>query len=169
MITTEYIQTMARYNRWQNSNHLECAEGLDVDELMKDRGAFFGSLFGTMNHLLWGDKMWMGRFNDHPKPNVKSIRQSVNECADWESFCAERHEMDQSIIDWSQTVSADYITGDLTWFSAAANKEVSKPLGFLITHFFNHQTHHRGQIHGMLTSAGAKPTDSDLFFLPSDA
>ena len=56
--------------------------------------------------------------------------------------------------------------GDLSWFSGALQADVSKPMWMLVSHFFNHQTHHRGQVHAMLTSAGAKPDDTDLFIMP---
>ena len=74
--------------------------------------------------------------------------------------------MDEVFLSWGKSVNAEDLQGDLTWFSGAANKRVTKPKAFLICHIFNHQTHHRGQVHAMLTAAGAKPEDTDLFYLP---
>ena len=62
MIAPAYCQLMARYNRWMNERLYALCAGLDDDERKRDRGAFFGSIHGTLNHLLWGDRMWLGRF-----------------------------------------------------------------------------------------------------------
>ena len=78
----------------------------------------------------------------------------------------ERQTLDQQIIEWAHGVDDTSLGGDLTWYSGAMGREVSKPLGLLITHFFNHQTHHRGQVHAMLTAAGQRPDDTDLPFKP---
>ena len=62
MISVEFVRTMARYNRWQNRSLYAAADTLSSEERRKDRGAFFGSIEGTLNHLLWGDMMWLHRF-----------------------------------------------------------------------------------------------------------
>ena len=74
--------------------------------------------------------------------------------------------MDQAINDWATGLDDERLTGDLSWFSGALQADVSKPMWMLVSHFFNHQTHHRGQVHAMLTSAGPKPEDTDLFIMP---
>jgi len=79
---------------------------------------------------------------------------------------AERFRTDGRITEWARQLSSVELVGDLTWFSASANRSMTKPFTFCVTHFFNHQTHHRGQIHAMLTAAGQKPQDTDLFFMP---
>ena len=66
MITPEYCQLMARYNRWMNERLYALLAPIPDDERKRDRGAFFGSMHGTLNHLLWGDRMWLGRFIDEP-------------------------------------------------------------------------------------------------------
>ena len=66
MISPDYCQLMARYNRWMNERLYALLSGLPDDERKRDRGAFFGSMHGTLNHLLWGDRMWLGRFLDEP-------------------------------------------------------------------------------------------------------
>ena len=72
----------------------------------------------------------------------------------------------QTILEWAKNVPADWFVGNLSWFSGAVNREVTKPKAVLVIQFFNHQTHHRGQIHAMLTAAGAKPDDTDVPFMP---
>ena len=84
---------------------------------------------------------------------------------DWGELKVQRAAVDQAILQWADGLDSAWLETDLTWFSGAAKREVTKPAGFLVVHFFNHQTHHRGQVHAMLTAAGVKPEDTDLFFL----
>jgi uncharacterized damage-inducible protein DinB len=167
MIIAEYVRTMARYNQWQNNGLLLSIVPMSDEEFEKDRGAFFGSIKSTMNHLLWGDRIWMSRFALTSEPSATSIKNSVTECASRADLIAGRQAIDLEIISWASELETEKLASDLTWFSGAANKTVTKPFGFLVMHFFNHQTHHRGQIHAMLTSAGIKPNDTDLFFMPT--
>lgn len=166
MISIDFIQMMAAYNQWQNAGIYAAANSLREAERRADRGAFFGSIHGTLNHLIWGDTIWLSRFANTPPPRSSSIPDSVNECADWEEMLAERPQLDQRICDWAAAIDPAVLNSDLTWFSGAANREITKPLWTLITHFHNHQTHHRGQVHAMLTASGAKPGDTDLMLLP---
>ncbi len=73
---------------------------------------------------------------------------------------------DGQILDWAARVKDADLQGDLSWYSGALKCDVEKPMVLCVTHFFNHQTHHRGQIHAMLTAAGARPGDTDLFIMP---
>lgn len=63
MITVDYCRVMARYNAWQNRGQMEVFKSMPAAELRKDRKSFFGSIFATANHLLWGDKLWMSRLD----------------------------------------------------------------------------------------------------------
>lgn len=165
MITPEYVQMMARYNRWQNDSIFAAASGLDVAARRLDRGAFFGSIHSTLSHLFWGDTIWMSRF-DGWEPPSKNIPDSTEFAPDWDAFCTARKVADLRIIDWSNRVISVDFEGDLTWYSGAMKRDVSKPRALLIMQLFNHQTHHRGQVHAMLTAAGVKPDDTDLPFMP---
>jgi uncharacterized damage-inducible protein DinB len=165
MIDRAYVQRMARYNRWQNENLYGVADALSDEERRKERGAWFGSIHKTLSHLLWADRIWMSRFTDWPKQTV-GIPGSVSLFPDWDNLKTERRESDAKLIDWADTLDPAWIAGDLTWFSGAINREVTKPRWQLLLHFFNHQTHHRGQVHAMLTQAGGRPSDTDLFAMP---
>ena len=165
MIDVAYVQRMSRYNRWQNENLYGVADSLSEDERRRDRGAFFGSIHKTLSHLLWADYQWMSRFSDWPKPGV-GIPGSVSLYPEWNGLRTERQAADGKLIDWADTLEPSWIAGDMTWFSGAINREVTKPRWQLLTHYFNHQTHHRGQVHAMLTQAGGKPHDTDLFVMP---
>ena len=166
MINIEYIKMMACYSNWQNASLTTTAAKLKDTDRQKDRGAFFKSIQGTMNHLLWGDRIWMHRFAETTKPNKEFIGESVNETVDWATYQSARQEMDAIIANWAEQLDPMWLTGDLTWFSTAANRTICKPKQVLVVHFFNHGTHHRGQIHAMLTSAGGTPMDTDLPLLP---
>jgi uncharacterized damage-inducible protein DinB len=165
MIDAAYVQRMARYNRWQNENLYGAADALSDAERQRTRGAFFGSIHATLNHLLWGDRIWMSRLAGTPRPQG-GIPQSVSLYADWNDLKRERAAFDTVIVDWADQLEDASLAGELTWFSGAIKAEVRKPKWLLVTHMFNHQTHHRGQVHCMLTQAGSKPGDTDLPLMP---
>ena len=166
MIDSGYVQRLARYNRWQNENLYGVADTLSDAERRRERGAFFGSIHGTLSHLLWADRIWMSRFAGTPRP-AGGIPESVSLYGDWGELKRERAAFDGVIVDWAERLDDDAVAGDLTWFSNAVKAEVSRPKWLLLTHMFNHQTHHRGQVHCMLTQAGGKPGDTDLFIMPT--
>lgn len=164
MITAAYCRTMARYNAWQNENLYGAADTLDEAARRADRGAFFGSIHGTLSHLLWGDRIWMSRFDGWAAP-AGGIAGSRDFGGDWDAMMARRREADTAISDWARRLDDAGLEGDLSWYSGALQRDVQKPTALLVMHFFNHQTHHRGQVHAMLTAAGARPDDTDLFIM----
>ncbi|HRJ70333.1 MAG TPA: DinB family protein [Beijerinckiaceae bacterium] len=165
MITPDYVRTMARYNRWQNGSLYSAAGTVSEAARREGRGAFFGSIHGTLSHLFWGDSIWFSRFADWPKPSG-GIKDSPAFRPDWAQLSAERETLDAAIIAWADALDPDWLTHDLVWFSGALGRELRRPRALLVVHFFNHQTHHRGQVHAMLTAAGAKPDDTDLMIMP---
>jgi uncharacterized damage-inducible protein DinB len=164
MITLGYVRAMAEYNRWQNENLYGAADGLGDAARKAPRAAFFGSIHATLNHLLWADQIWMSRFAGTPKPREASIPESVGMHDNWEHLKRERVAFDGVILDWAEGLDPVWLEGDLVWFSGALGREVTRPKGLLVMHLFNHQTHHRGQVHCMLTQAGARPGTTDLPF-----
>jgi uncharacterized damage-inducible protein DinB len=166
MITPDYARAMAVYNRWQNRSLYREADALTDAERKEPRGAFFGSIHGTLSHLLFGDQIWMHRFAGTPAPKVKSIAESVSAIPDWADLKQQRGAFDEVIIDWAERLDPDWLAGDLTWYSGALGREATKPRALLVIHFFNHQTHHRGQVHCLLTQFKRKPDDTDLPFMP---
>jgi len=165
MIDRAFVQRMARYNRWQNENLCGVADRLSDDERRRERGAFFGSIHKTLSHLLWADRIQMSRFTDVPKPTT-TIRDSGSLFADWDELKRGRSGFDQTMIDWADAVEPSWLAGEVTYYSGAIEKELTRPRWVMVVHLFNHQTHHRGQVHCMLTQAGGKPSDTDLPFLP---
>jgi uncharacterized damage-inducible protein DinB len=164
MITPAYVRTMAAYNRWQNENLYGAAEALSDEVRKQQRGAFFGSIHATLNHLVWGDQIWMSRFAGTPRPKADGIPNSLNMYESWEDLKRERAAFDEVIIGWAEKLDPAWLEGNLTWYSGGAKRELSMPKGLLVAHMFNHQTHHRGQVHCMLTQCGAKPGATDLPF-----
>jgi uncharacterized damage-inducible protein DinB len=165
MIGVDYVQRMARYNRWQNQSLYGAADGLPDEERRRQRGAFFDSIHATLNHLLWGDRMWMSRFAETPRP-AGGIPESIALYEAWDDLKRERAAFDATIIDWADRLDPAWPDGDLTYYSGAAKRDLTRPRALLLMHLFNHQTHHRGQVHCMLTQAGAKPGVTDLPLLP---
>ncbi len=165
MISTDYLQLLARYNRWQNESLYGAAEALGEDARRENRGAFFRSIQETLCHILWADKIWLSRFTEYPAP-AGGIPSSTALHVDWAPLCRDRRDTDDAILDWVAGVTDDMLRQDLSWRSASTGQEMSKPRWALYTHFFNHQTHHRGQVHAMLTAAGARPDDTDIPFMP---
>lgn len=168
MITSTYCQTMARYNQWQNKELASALEKLGDSELTLDRGAFFGSIFRTVNHLLWGDTLWISRFDGGlgPAETDLSKTDTTDTTANLSEWTTARGHMDVRIRAWADSVTAGDLTGDLTWFSGSIQADVSKPRSLCIMQFFNHQTHHRGQVHAMLGTAGAPMYTTDIPFMP---
>jgi len=168
MITTDHVRTMARYNRWQNRSLADAAAGLTDRVLGEERGAFWGSILKTLNHILWADQVWMARFEglDRPPLSMEEGAVAFDTLAD---FRRARSSYDDHIVEWASSVSEVWLSGDLAWYSGAAGRDMVTPCWLCVTHFFNHQTHHRGQVHAMLTAEGARPDDTDLFLMPAGA
>ena len=167
IVSPSYCAMMARYNMWQNASLVAAADTLSEGALAQDRGAFFGGILGSFSHMLWGDTIWMSRFDDWTPPEG-GIPGSAALHADWAALKSAREQADTRILGWANRLEDEALTGELGWYSGAVERHVTLPVGQCVAHFFNHQTHHRGQIHAMLTAAGARPGDTDLIFMPED-
>jgi uncharacterized damage-inducible protein DinB len=168
LVTPSYVRTMAAYNAEMNRRIYAAAARLPESARQLQRGAFWGSIHGTLCHLLWGDQAWMSRFDDWPKPTV-GIKQSWSLIADFQELSNSRIDADRRISSWAARVGEDWLGEEMVWFSQAANQEQRQPRSFLVMHLFNHQTHHRGQVHAMLTACGEKTGDTDLFLVVGSA
>lgn len=159
---------MARYNAWQNASLYGAAAGLDEAARRADRGAFFGSIHGTLSHLLWADLLWMSRLAGWDRP-PGGIPESPALEPGWAALTRRRRAADEGIETWAAALGPAALEGDLAWQSRALGRDLTRPLWLCVTHMFNHQTHHRGQVHALLTAAGARPADTDLFAMPAGA
>ncbi len=168
LVNPVFVRTMAAYNAEMN-RRLYAAAGRIPDPARREpRGAFWGSLHGTLCHLLWGDQMWMSRFDGWTKPTVIQ-KQSPTLVDDFDELRRLRVEADEKISAWAGRVTEAWLAEDQSWFSASVQKELRSPRSFLVTHFFNHQTHHRGQAHALITACGENTGDTDLFLVVEPA
>ena len=161
---TDDIRTLYDFNTWANHRVVAMARRLNLREFTKDLGTSYRSVQGTLVHILWGDGQWMSRFDGWQRP-ATPIKESDRFIQDWAELCGAREKADAEIARWARNVDEKWLDADLTWFSGAANREVTAPKRLLVAHFFNHQTHHRGQAHGLLTAAGQQTGDTDLFLV----
>jgi uncharacterized damage-inducible protein DinB len=164
LVSPAYVRTMAAYNAEMNRRIYAAAERLPESARRLPRGAFWGSIQGTLCHLLWGDQMWMSRFDGWEKPTTPQ-KDSANLIGTFEELKHARADADQRISGWAARVTKEWLGEEQVWFSASVNREMQQPRSLLVTHFFNHQTHHRGQAHAMITACGEKTGDTDLFLL----
>jgi uncharacterized damage-inducible protein DinB len=168
MITAAYVRLMAEYNAKMIPRLYYAAARLTDAERKTHRCAFWRSIHGTLVHILWGDTQWMSRFDNWPKPDV-AIKQSATMIDDFATLRARRAKADADIIDWAARLNDAWLAEDLVWFSGAAQKEMRRNKAKLLVHFFNHQTHHRGQAHALLSASGQDTGDTDLFLLVPEA
>lgn len=171
MITPDYARLLARYNRWMNERLYAACEQLGDAERKADRGAFFKSIHSTLNHLAWGDAMWLGRFTkgtaaQWPMPTVPA---GTDLYAEWDDLQRERRALDAALLAWTQTLDEEWLAADFSWYSGLARTTRSKPAWQLVAHLFNHQTHHRAQAATLLSQRGIDIGVTDLMMLPADA
>jgi uncharacterized damage-inducible protein DinB len=163
MITRDYCLLMARYNRWMNERLYALVSEFPDDERKRDGGAFFGSMHGTLNHLLWGDRMWLGRFIDepcaHPAFGVDMFR-------DFSLLSREREATDRKMLNWAGNVTASWLEGTLSYASKVDGREREMPRAVAVLQLFNHGTHHRGQLTTLIRQAGRDPGQTDIPWLP---
>ncbi|HZY20465.1 MAG TPA: DinB family protein [Ramlibacter sp.] len=165
---------LARYNRWFNERLYDACEQLTDADRRLDRGAFFGSIHGTLNHLVWADRLWLRRFAGQPTP-APALRaellalpaDAVHETvlhADWAGLRAARRDLDAAIETWTQQMPPGFPASTMRYANTrGAVRE--HPAWQALTHFFNHQTHHRGQVTTLLVQAGVDPGLTDLIAL----
>ena len=153
----------AGYNAWANERLYAAAATVSDADYRADRGAFFKSLHATLNHLLVGDRMWMRRFTGagQQPPSLDAILYD-----DFESLRAARRKEDTLISRYVDRLSEADLDGTLRYRTVVQPQTIEQALAPALDHFFNHQTHHRGQAHALLTGIlGNDATPSlDLIF-----
>ncbi|GAA3965266.1 DinB family protein [Allohahella marinimesophila] len=172
-----HFELMANYNQWMNAKVYDAASKMSESEITKDRGAFFGSVLGTLNHIAVGDIIWLKRFATHPGstkalqnvsdlPNPGSLDGMLFD--NFRSLRRHRNWLDDQIIRWVSALEDKGLDCVLSYRNTkgiASDKRFSS----LIMHFFNHQTHHRGQASVLLSQAGQDIGVTDLLALiPQD-
>ena len=164
MVTPAFVRMMTAYNAEMNRRLYAAAANLTDEQRKQDRGLFWKSLHGTLNHLLWGDHNWMSRFDNWPKPPV-TLKQSDTLHENFTDLRAGREDADARLIAWAAEMEETWLAQDQVWYSGAAKRDMAMARRILMVHFFNHQTHHRGQAHAALTGFGQDPGETDLFLM----
>ena len=159
----DYAMAMAAYNRWMNERMYACAAELSDEERKRDLGAAFRSIHGTLNHLLLADRSWLERFHGEPV-TMRSPDQELH--TDFEELRAARREMDAEISAWAESLTDDWGDAPFHFRSVSYNREWTRPAWTLVTHLFNHQAHHRGQITTLLFQFGKDMGVTDLPVAP---
>jgi len=163
-MTPTYVRMMAAYGAWMNGRMLEsCGELTDADR-RRDLGAFFKSVHGTFDHLIYGDAAWMGRFTGSAMP-VKPIGEIAH--ATWEELEIARRALDIRIERWAADVTEEWLAEHMSYVSVNDGKTRTLPRWVLATHMFNHGTHHRGQLTTLMKQLGIDPGVTDLPWLPA--
>ncbi|MEO5325543.1 DinB family protein [Mesorhizobium sp. CC13] len=157
----QHFMMMAAYNQWANERIYEAAADLSDEEFGRDTGAFFKSMRGTLNHLLVADRIWMKRFSG--EGDAPAALDTVLH-ADFARLRVARQAEDKRILDWVNGLSEKAFAGRFTYMTVTDMRTISQRLAPALDHFFNHQTHHRGQAHMVLTVLGRSSTVLDLVY-----
>ncbi len=163
MINNTHYRVMAEYNEWMNTRLYSLCASLSDDELKKDRGAFFKSIYLTLNHIAYGDLAFMSRFTGDPDV-VPELNKDL-----FSSFLVlyeNRKTLDARIINWSESLTESWLVEPLTYQSKVDGKFRTVPKWILVTQMFNHQTHHRGQVTTLLSQIGLDVGSTDIPFMP---
>ncbi len=164
MSSAAYFRTLAAYNRWANRRLYKACAEISDDDYYDDTGAFFGSIHHTLNHILVGDRLWMGRLQN-VDAHIDTLDQVLY--TTFSDLFAARRAEDERIVAHMATVSDGDLRGHLVYQSMAGADQETR-LDLVLGHFFNHQTHHRGQVHDMLSRAGEDPPPLDLIYFSRD-
>ncbi len=163
MIDADYCRTFATYNEWMNRKlYALCAE-MSADERRRDRGAFFGSIHATLDHLLYADLAFLSRFTGDPA-QAPALGEEIH--ADFDALRRARFTVDARLLTWSAGLSETWLAAPFTYTSNVDGATRTLPCWILVAHLFNHQTHHRGQLTTLLSQLGLDPGPTDLPFMP---
>jgi uncharacterized damage-inducible protein DinB len=154
-----YFAMLARYNGWANRRLYDAAAKLPDADYRAERGAFFGSVHRTLNHLLVTDRIWMRRLSGEG-PTYTALDIVLHE--ELASLRSERESEDQRIVGFVDGLDDTALAGSVTYRTITAPQEITQPLGPALLHLFNHQTHHRGQAHALLSGIGGRDAAPSL-------
>jgi uncharacterized damage-inducible protein DinB len=161
-----HFRMMAAYNAWANRRLHDAADRLPETDYRADLGAFFKSVHGTLNHLLVGDMLWLARFRGQPNPALR-LDQILHE--DRAALRAARAALDAEIVAFAGGLTEADIEGQITYSMITRPETVTEPTAPALIHFFNHQTHHRGQVHALLTRLTGEAPALDLIYYLREA
>lgn len=158
-----YFVLQARYSQWINNRLYDVCATLVDAERKQDRGVFFGSIHGTWNHLLLGDRLWMARLQDQSQPYQ---RLDLELYADFSELRAAQTTDDQALLEWVQNLSADDLERRIAFRSLSTGQDKELAVATMLTTLFIHKTHHRGQITALLSQCGCDYGAIDFICAP---
>lgn len=158
MSRNNYFTTFADYNAWANRRLYQACEVLSASEYMRERTSFFGSLHATLNHILVADRIWIARIEGQTPPNLR-LDQILY--GDLLGLKIARLAEDEHIRIMVAGIAEERLDRRLDYRNIRGDR-FAVPLRFVLGHFFNHQTHHRGQVHGLLSQTEAPPPPIDV-------
>lgn len=158
------FQLMADYNAWMNERLYALCAGLSDEERRRDRGAFFKSIHATLNHILWGDRAWMTRLAGKSYGDWTPIGTELY--ADFAELRAARTDMDREIRAWAAALTPEWLDAPYVFTSQVYKTTRVQPAWVFVTHMFNHQTHHRGQLTTLLAQMGLDFGITDIPMMP---
>jgi len=161
MTLLDHFRMLGGYNAWANVRLYEAAARLDGDQYRADRGAFFKSVHGTLNHLLATDRVWMQRFTGTgtaPDRLDAILFETLDELR------PAREAEDRRIVDFVDALDDARLAGSIRYRRVTTPEIFEQQLAPALAHWFNHQTHHRGQVHGLLTGLVGQAPELDLLF-----
>jgi uncharacterized damage-inducible protein DinB len=158
-VVRSYFAMFARYNEWANRRLYVCAGAVADADYRADRGAFFGSVHATLNHLLVADRIWMKRFTGAGETYQRLDTILFDDLAGLRSA---RQAEDARIVAWVDTLDDRTLAGTFSYRTIVNPVDIEQALAPALGHFFNHQTHHRGQVHAMLTAIGGRDAATSL-------
>ncbi|MEM7240354.1 MAG: DinB family protein [Pseudomonadota bacterium] len=156
-----HFEMLAAYNAWANRRLYAAAQTLSDEEYRADLGAFFKSVDGTLNHLMVGDLLWLARFRGQTPPRVSLERKLHDDRAE---LAAARKVLDDDIIRFVDETPVEAFASEITYTALTLAGEQRQRLDEAVSHFFNHQTHHRGQVHALLTRLTGTGPVLDLLY-----
>jgi len=157
-MTPATFASLAAYNKWANRRLYEACGRLDESDYRAPRQSFFGSIHATLNHILVGDRIWLGRLEGR-QSGIKALDQILYD--DLAELRIARTAEDERVERTVAAIAAPALGQPFTYRNMAGEAK-SFPLGDVLMHLFNHQTHHRGQVHGLLSATPVPPPSLDL-------
>lgn len=154
----DHFRMLARYNRIANERLYQSCAQLDDAEYRRERAGSFGSIHALLNHILLGDQIWMSRFKGfgHTTPALTTVLFD-----NFQELRSAREEQDAEIESFFGGVDPGFLERELCYVNSQ-KRECRETMPVAFIHLFNHQTHHRGQIHVMLSQTPVPPPSLDL-------
>ena len=164
MSAVQYFELKAQYNHWMNNRLYGLCQSVSDEERKRNLGAFFQSIHGTLNHILLADLLWLSRLGLPVACRANSLADILYE--DYHQLTVARHEVDALLTNYIGSLTDTDIAQSIQYKRLQSDDVNELPLGLILTHLFNHQTHHRGQLTTLMTQIGIEVGVTDMISMP---